>query len=149
MFVSWTDSRAGNGGIYVQRLGPDGQRLLTANGKKVADGFNSAYTTCLCPDGAGGMLISWTTGPTVQPGTSVQRLDSTGTKLWTYLPPAEGAVIHPVPSSPLAMVPDGSGGALVALSAGSSLKMQHINSSGGGLWGTSALTVRDTAATLT
>ena len=144
-FVAWVDLRSsGNGpGYYLQHMGPNGVRRWAANGIRPVFGFNSQYAPKLCRDTTGGVFFAFASGSLA--GTQLQRLDSLGIARLGVFPPAEGVSLHANPSAPLAMVADGSGGAIVTLGYGPNslvdLAAQRVTAAGAVLWTPAGVTV--------
>ena len=76
--VAWRDFRTGSGGIYAQRVGPDGGLLWGGEGVYCfTDG-----TPVVASDGRGGAYVFFSSGWETFPGLRVQRIDSNGTPVW-------------------------------------------------------------------
>lgn len=93
-------------------------------------------------DGAGGSIVIWVDGDPLLAGIYGQRFDSTGIPQWSL--PA--ALVFPQSPNDLMVIPDGSGGAIVAFSAyrgglGFDIAVQRIDGSGTPLWGATGVTV--------
>ncbi len=65
LYVVWQDYRGGQtgdeGDVYMQRLGPDGLRVTgwPEDGLPLHVGPDAQWSPTMCPDGAGGVLVSW------------------------------------------------------------------------------------------
>jgi hypothetical protein len=104
-FIAWADYRnAGfnNGSdIYAQKIDASGSSQWTAGGVAVATTTNAETSPRVALDGAGGILVGWSS-----PGGVVQHLTGAGSPLWT----ANG--VKPIISTAQTddIVPDGVGG---------------------------------------
>jgi hypothetical protein len=143
-FMAWVDLRTTGGaqGYYVQHIAANGMRRWAANGIRPVGGLNSQFGPKICRDLTGGIFLTFASG---NPGTQVQRLDSLGVKQLGAAPPAEGPLLRANPSAPLAIVPDGSGGAIVALGFGGTTPVdvaaQRVTATGAVLWTAGGATV--------
>jgi hypothetical protein len=136
--------------VYCQRFAPDGRRLWGKNGARASSINQSAEPPQMVPDGAGGILVFWRDDGVHHTrnesgGYRGQRLGLGGRPLWG----AEGKILHKTRSrgsflNPVrTVVPDGSGGAVVALDdqSGSPIIddrdviVQRVDNTGRGLWG--------------
>lgn len=111
MIVAWFDARLEMGtDIFAQRLDGDGNELWESNGVPVCTAGGSLGSLRLVPDGAGGAIISWQNW-SVGPNTVfAQRIDATGSPLWT----ADGDTISPPGEYTFSynVIADGVGGAI-------------------------------------
>lgn len=91
--VAWRDTRsdpvAGNTEIYAQRIDGAGAPLWAPNGVKIL-GFSgskwSTRTPIIAPDGSGGAVVAWQDARTLATTANdlyIQRVNSTGTPMWT------------------------------------------------------------------
>lgn len=89
MMLGWKDGREeGDANIWVQRINPDGE-LLWGDGRGLivcGEGSNQG-TPKLCPDGAGGIFVSWVDERNVVNGETgkdifVQRVNADGEPMW-------------------------------------------------------------------
>lgn len=82
--IGWADSRSGTTDIYAQKVNISGVALWTANGAAVTTATQGQDTTRITSDNAGGAIVGWAD---FRNGTDyeayAQRMDSTGTPLWT------------------------------------------------------------------
>jgi hypothetical protein len=108
----WQDARSTNYDVYAQRMSGVGSALWTANGVPVCTAANNQLEPYLVTDGSGGAIITWQDGriSSVNQDVYVQRLNSTGTPLWT----ADGVVLCDDPGQlfNLRIAADGAGGAV-------------------------------------
>lgn len=111
-FLCWTDERSGNVDIYAQRINASGVRYWALNGIAVCALTSGQYLGKIASDGAGGMLVSWTDSRSGNNDTYVQRINSSGSAVWT----ANGVAACSDPSSQgtPTVTTDGGGGAIVA-----------------------------------
>jgi hypothetical protein len=137
--IVWTDMRnlATSGiDIFAQRLDSAGVPQWDANGVQVtgdADQFNAQ----VAPDGNGGVIVAWEDDRNGFSDVFAQRLDGSGALLWAFdgAPVSQAADNQSVPQ----LIPDGSGGAIVAwqdFRSGSAADIyaQRIDSAGRTLW---------------
>jgi hypothetical protein len=138
--------------VYCQRFGPDGRPLWGKNGARASAVNQRAEPPQMVPDGAGGVLVFWRDAGLLHTrdengGYRGQRIGPNGRPLWG----AEGKIIYQTRShgssflsqAVTTVVPDGNGGAVVALDDGSGATavndrdviVQRVTSSGQGLWG--------------
>lgn len=142
-FMAWADLRSsGAFGYYLQHIAANGVRRWAANGVRPVAGFNSQFGPQICRDSTGGVFLAFASG---SPGTQLQRIDSLGIARIGFFPPAEGPVLRSNPSAPLAIVPDGQGGAIVALGYGGTtpvdIAAQRVTAAGTQLWAAGGVTV--------
>ncbi|HET9326811.1 MAG TPA: hypothetical protein VFQ05_08575 [Candidatus Eisenbacteria bacterium] len=75
--------------LFAQHLGPQGQKLWAADGMSVCTAREFQLGQDLTSDGAGGLIVSWEDhrelyiGGTAQSDIYAQRLDASGSALWT------------------------------------------------------------------
>jgi hypothetical protein len=137
--VTWYDKRNGNYDVYAQRIDATGFTLWTTNGVPVVVTSGDQIGAHIASDENGGAYIAWWD----QRGGSyydlyAQRLNASGAPQWT----ANGIGISTNPYDQLlaAMIPDGSGGAIVAWSdyrneiSVPDVYIQRVNASGTSLW---------------
>jgi hypothetical protein len=79
---TWADASTN---IYVQRVSGLGVPLWTAGGNPIAFGVANASVPRIVEDGAGGAVVVWHGGLTDNEDVYAQRVDSSGTALWTSL----------------------------------------------------------------
>jgi hypothetical protein len=87
--VAWRDLRSGVSDIYAQRVSASGVALWTAGGVPVCAATGLQTTPEAAADGAGGAFITWIDERTGAADVYAQRLNSSGTALWT----ANGAAV--------------------------------------------------------
>jgi predicted lipoprotein with Yx(FWY)xxD motif len=113
VIMSWTDQRNDQGNIYAQRINAAGTAQWTANGIPVCTAANIQDWSTIIADGSGGVIIVWQDQRAGgQPDIYAQRLDASGTALWTAngvaICTATGEQVLPV------LINDGSGGAIIS-----------------------------------
>jgi hypothetical protein len=101
----------GGAGIYAQRVNSAGEPQWTANGVLVYTGGAQTDLTAIS-DGEGGVIVVWCDGRSGTYKVYAQRLDVSGTPLWTAngIMATTGAYWQYVPSA----VSDGDGGVIIA-----------------------------------
>ncbi len=114
--IVWQDQRDGTNHIYAQRVNGEGLSLWTHNGVAVCPAAGGQLGPRIAPDECGGAIIVWKDGRNGAGDYYAQRVDSSGTPLWA----ADGIPICTVPVGDFSasqyprIIPDGSGGAIVA-----------------------------------
>jgi len=112
--VTWEDFRTGDD-VYAQRLNAAGVALWSANGVAVCTGSTDVELPSITLDGSGGAYVAWAdVRPSIPQTVRGQRLNGTGTPLWT----ANGIALatggtQGSPRYP-ELVPDTTGGAIVS-----------------------------------
>lgn len=81
--VSWEDSRNGNYDIYAQKIDSNGNALWLANGVAVCNKTTNQKNPKLVSDNAGGAIIVWEDSLNFYWDISAQRINSSGTTVWT------------------------------------------------------------------
>ena len=113
-FITW-DGKSRN---WLQRVSAGGVLQYVGNGimtsKYESYGYNDSYDGNLVPDGAGGVIVAWADLRNIATDTDVyaQRFNGSGVPLWTSwgVPVSVEYSRQQFPH----LVPDGSGGALIA-----------------------------------
>ncbi|MFN0151929.1 MAG: FlgD immunoglobulin-like domain containing protein [bacterium] len=111
--IVWVDRRSGNDDIYAQRIGVDGLPLWTPGGIVVCSANGAQWQPQVASDGNGGVIIAWedsrgSTGVDI----FAQRIDAVGAVQWS--PGGEPVCTEPNDQTRPALVPDGSGGIILA-----------------------------------
>lgn len=111
--ITWQDRR--NGGtydIYAQHIDSNGLVQWNTDGTVICNATNDQYIPQICSDGAGGAIITW---QDFRAGTNLdiyaQRIDSSGTVLWTLNGTAICTESHD--QVPPQICSDGAGGAII------------------------------------
>jgi hypothetical protein len=136
----WGDSRGGGTevSIYAQRVDASGSPMWGPSGVLVEDGAAPDAHPVSIPDGRGGVIVAWESGPIY-----AQRLDASGSLLWGD----DGAALSTADGSAPAIVHDGDGGAIVAWQTdspedeASDVRAQSVRASGALRWGTDGMAV--------
>ncbi len=135
--VAWDDQRSGLRDIYVQRVDGTGTPRWAANGVALCTSAGNQWSPQLVSDGAGGAIVTWSDHRNgADYDIYVQRVDSSGTPLWT----ANGVALCTAANfqSHHRIVSDGSGGAIVTwddLRTGNSkIYAQRVNAGGVPQW---------------
>ena len=131
-FIGWQDQRSDMSDIYVQRIDGGGSVQWTGNGVAVCTASNGQYYAYLDRDGSGGVLISWMDDRTGVYQIYVQRLNGSGSTLWT----GNGVELTARPSYQYdpRVVSDGTGGAIVSWHDISNVYAQRVDSGGSVQW---------------
>lgn len=86
VFVTWDDYRSGNSDVYGQHVSGNGTLSWAATGAPICTAADAQYSSRICVDRAGGMIVTWQDQRTLG-GTSydvyAQRISSAGSPLWT------------------------------------------------------------------
>jgi hypothetical protein len=114
-FIVWQDQRNHPvdmfHDIYAQRIDPTGAVLWATDGIPICIATGDRWAPVISSDGSGGAIIAWqdSRGPTTR--IYAQRVDATGSTMWT----ANGIAVCGTYSSQLLprMAVDGAGGAIV------------------------------------
>ena len=114
--VSWAEYRGGSYGVYAQRIAGDGTIRWTADGVALRTAASSTYQPAvrIASDGAGGAIVAWedSRGGTHAYDIYAQRVSGDGAVQWTA--GGVGLCTAPGAQGGPAIIPDGSGGAVVA-----------------------------------
>jgi hypothetical protein len=146
-FITWYDNRSGINNIYAQRIRSGGSLAWATDGILIAGTPEDQLVPEIVTDNSDGSIIIWTDGRNGNIDIYAQRIDSTGTVLWT----ANGAPVctHLISQTDILLAPDGSGGAFIAWSDNRTgnfdVYAQHINSSGTLLWTTDGSSITNIA----
>jgi len=143
--ITWSDFRTGSdSGIYAQRITGIGSVVWTTNGVPVRVTTGYGDSPVLSSDGAGGAIIAWEDSRGVYGSIYAQRINSSGSRLWT----ANGVAVSASDGLQwfLDIASDNAGGAVIAWSdcrnCGSwDIYAQRVNSGGSRLWITNGVAV--------
>jgi len=136
IIVAWDDERGMDCDVYAAKLDPYGNVLWTPDGVLICAATGYQRNTMAVSDGDGGAIIAWEDDRIPVSAIFAQRIDSDGNLLWT----ADGDTVFTEITyfSSLAMVADGSGGAIVLWSDDRSgdwdIYGQRIDGNGTRLW---------------
>lgn len=144
VIIVWTDKRAGNNDIYVQRLNASGQPQWTTNGVVMCAAANGQDIPKIVSDGSGGAIISWSDrrdGGTIYPKIYAQRVNADGNVQWA----TNGILISTGSASSTHVngdaVSDGAGGAIFTWHddrnssvSGFDIFAQRVNGNGQAQW---------------
>jgi len=138
VIIAWSDSRSAGvyDRIYAQRVDPPGNTQWTMDGVLVHVGTGSQLDPRLASDDAGGAIVAWRDVGGADWDVRAQRLDADGVRQW---PPV---VVSGAPGDQLAprIVPDGSGGAILAWedrrvgTGEEEIYAQRVDANGNTLW---------------
>ncbi len=137
-FITWVDERAGtlDADIYVQRINSSGNAQWTVYGIPVCNASSWQSSPQIISDNAGGVIIAWTDDRTGNSDIYVQRINSTGAKLWGLN--GKAVCTEALYQQKPLIVSDGAGGAIIAWQdyrTGSyDIYAQRINSTGDIQW---------------
>ncbi len=142
--VTWTDFRAGNYDIYVQRVNAAGVPQWTPDGVPVCAATNTQDYSIVVPDGTGGAIVGW---EDYRNGSNfdvyAQRVSAAGFVQWAVngaaLCTAAGTQAFPK------FIADGSGGAIATWydyrAPNAHIYAQRVSASGATLWATDGAAV--------
>ncbi|TND10447.1 MAG: hypothetical protein FD123_89 [Bacteroidetes bacterium] len=145
IIYTWRDARgvAVSQDIYVQKMTPCGATVWTAAGVSICNAASNQQEPQICPDGAGGAIVTWMDTRGTDWDIYAQHVDNNGSVTWT----ANGVAVcastgdqqHPVITS------DGSGGAIIAWedtrSGNRDIYAQRLNASGAPQWTANGIAV--------
>ncbi len=143
MIVCWIDNRNGNFDIFAQRFNATGAPQWVANGVPVVVAAGTQNVSDMIPDGAGGLIVSWDDGRGGNNDPYIQRLNASGTALWT----PNGVALSTDPALQYfpEIVSDGAGNTFVTWADERSgvpdVYAQKINAAGAPQWGANGLGV--------
>lgn len=138
VIITWEDKRSGNYDINAQHISANGTILWTTNGVHLNESQQFSPYPEMVSDGHSGLIVAWQHNSPDQVHTYIfaQRIISTGVPSWQTpgitISLNEGAFPH--------VIPDGSGGAILAWGS-ASFYTQRISSLGNLLWGTNGKTI--------
>jgi hypothetical protein len=134
--VTWRDYRSGNWDVYAQRVDASGNALWTANGVALCTASETQSPHDIISDGAGGAIVTWYDYRAGNQDIYVQRVDASGSVLWT----ANGVPVCTASGTQYdsRLSSDGAGGAIVvwedARSGNYDIYAQRVNASGIAQW---------------
>jgi len=111
--IVWEDNRGGSDyNIYAQRIDATGGILWTMQGVAVCAASGDQHEPEIMPDGNGGAIIVWEDYRGLDYDLYAQRIDGSGTNLWT----ANGVEVSVAPGHQFLprLISDESGGAIIA-----------------------------------
>ena len=151
--IVWQDNRNGNYDIYAQRVNASGTVQWDANGVVICSVDSDQVSPVIISDGSNGAIIAWQDKRNGSYDIYAQRVNGSGVLQWT---PSTGDSVCVVVFDQvnIAMVSDGSGGALLAWedyrsNAGPGLAdiyTQKVNASGVAQWDANGIGVCTQAA---
>ena len=134
--IAWQDARNGNLDLYAQRVIATSATAWTSNGVAVYVGSGGQYEPAIASDENGGAVVAWTDDRSGNNDVYAQRLNSSGSSLWT----ATGVVVcSAIGVQRFQTVnSDGAGGAFIAWqdqrAGGTDLYAQHLSATATALW---------------
>ena len=145
--IAWADRRSGtNRDIYARRITSAGTLQWTADGNVVCTETSEQDSPAMTSDGAGGAIVTWTDARDGFTDIYAQRLNVTGTALWT----ADGVEICGAANaqSDPQIISDNGGGAILLWgdardsgTTGDDIYVQRVNASGAAQWTTEGVAV--------
>jgi hypothetical protein len=146
--IAWSDQRASaSNDIYAQRLNGSGVAQWTTDGIVVCNAANIQDVPAIVSDGSNGGIITWEDARSGLFDIYAQRVNSSGTALWT----PNGAalcVASGIQQKP-ALIGDGASGAIVAWEdyrdgSTDNVYAQRVNSAGAVQWQTDGVMISGT-----
>lgn len=135
--LTWEDNRAGNYDIYAQKVDSNGVPQWTTDGVIITNGLTNQKNPKIVNDNAGGAIIVWEDSVNFYFDIYAQRINSTGTVVWT----TNGVAICTSPNTQNNPKLDinGFGGAIITwqdkrTTFDYDIYAQNINSTGTVLW---------------
>ncbi len=149
--IVWQDQRTRSGGffgnssydIYAQRVDSNGSTLWTTNGIAICTATNNQEVPKVIADGSGGAIIVWEDERSGSFDIYAQRVNSSGSILWTF----NGVAICTATNNQEnpQLISDGAGGAIITWqderSGSWDIYAQRINSSGVVQWTTNGVSI--------
>ncbi len=141
--ITWYDYRSGSTDIYAQRVDSSGTVLWTTDGVEICTAMWYQDRPQLVADGVGGAIITWEDRRNLNPDIYAQRVDSSGTVLWT----ADGVAICTATSFQGCpeLLTDGGGGAIITWedkrNGHYDIYAQGVNSSGITQWAANGVAI--------
>lgn len=136
--VVWYEQSAGNYDLYARRVDGTGTPLWTAGGVAICTEEHTQSKHRIVSDGTGGAIIVWRESRTLYNDVYAQRIDASGTVLWTVdgipICTYNGAKDEP------RIVSDGLGGAIITWED-ADIMAQRVDGDGTLLWGPDGVTV--------
>ena len=129
--VCWTDLRGGNKDIYAQRIDENVAVVWDYNGVAVCNLGDDEYEPSMISDGAGGVIVAWTSENLSAGSIYAQRVDRDGSRLWpsTGIRMGTGTDIQ----KHCVLAGDGAGGAIVTWDTGD-IYVQRVSFDGTVMW---------------
>jgi hypothetical protein len=141
VIVTWDDDRAGtsNRNIYAQRVNSAGVLQWTTAGVALCTAVNNQQYPRIVSDGAGGAIVAWNDDRAAVNSyhTYAQRVNAAGSPQWT----ANGVAVQTATvGGGVELIPDASGGAILAFGGGNgTVSVQRLNASGFQYWPTNGI----------
>ena len=139
--VVWEDRRSGNSDIYVQRVDTWGTVRWEANGDLLCEAVGEQLGPAVVSDGSGGAIVAWTDDRSGFGGVYAQRIDASGTGLWS----PNGVALAYCAGLDVAIAADGANGAVVSWTDFGvfpyEVYAQRVDASGTVRWGASGVAV--------
>ncbi|MGQ0722144.1 MAG: T9SS type A sorting domain-containing protein [Candidatus Eiseniibacteriota bacterium] len=137
--IAWMDLRnvsQGNQDLYAQRIDVSGQTVWPANGIIVSSASGAQVEQVIVSDRAGGAVLAWLDTRTGDADMYAQRVDASGTQLWT--PDGIGVCTALGTQARQVIASDLAGGAIIAWedwrNGDLDVYAQRVNASGNAHW---------------
>jgi hypothetical protein len=140
----WHDARTGVYDIYAQRVDIAGDTKWTTNGLPICSAMGNQKEPAAVSDGSGGAIMAWHDGRGGTNDIYAQRVDASGTVLWTTDGVAICTAAYDQANPTIAS--DGVGGAIITWYDGrtgsdTDIYAQRVDASGTVLWATDGVAV--------
>jgi hypothetical protein len=138
VLVTWTDFilESSTSNIYLQKIDLNGATPWGSPRNASAGVVSKKAWPRIVADGSGGAVVGWYDVRSAYPGAGmyVQRLTSSGTIASGWDPGGYYLSIAPDPNGPSAMVPDGAGGAIVAVAWSNQIRASRVSGDLSTIW---------------
>jgi hypothetical protein len=141
VIVAWYDWRSGNADVYAQRYDAYGRALWTASGVLVCGATGDQTNLRIVTDNSSGAILGWQDGRGTASKVFAQRVNSSGTPLWTANGVGMGTVLIGVVQTNPAICSMGSGTCAIAWEQAGNIYAQRLNASGVTQWGSSPMAI--------
>lgn len=142
--ATWYDYRVSNAHIYAQRVSPAGAQQWATDGVAVCTASGDQTNPVPASDGAGGAIIAWNDGRTIQNwDIYAQRVSAGGVPQWT----ANGVALSTASADQLnpVIVADGNGGAIAiwndSRNGPGDIFGQRVSAGGGTQWAANGVAI--------
>lgn len=141
-YVAWSDARSGGNRVYAQAFNVFTTGFWTPDGVLASTFASEQLFPAVAPDATDGLFVVWQDFRNGNADIVAQHLNISGARLWSASGP--GICAHPSGQTNPMVVPDGSGGIIVAWEdhrhgTVGAIYAQHVSSTGSPLWATNGI----------